>query len=446
MKAAGRTATAVGLAAALVFAGGIGLFRGSVDAGTSATRVDVRAGDPAILTPAIGAASLEVSILALQERVRAVPSDARALAQLGLAYVAQARVTADPSWYPKAEGVLSASLRLNDQDNVEAVLGEGALALARHDFEVALRLGHRAQRLNPYDADVYGVIGDAELELGRYDLAFDTFQTMVDTKPELASYARVSYARELLGDIAGALDAMQMAFDAAGSQADAAWAAFQLGELEWNRGNVRAARTWYERGLELDPGYVPNAAGLAKVAWASGDTGLAIERYTDVVARYPSVEYVSALGDLYATTGRDDLAAQQYAVVEATRQLQQANGVNVDLEVALFDADHGDPAGALEAARAEWARRQSVHVADAYAWALYANGEFARAATLSHRALELGTRNAAFLFHAGMIERALGDDAEALRLLYRARALNPNFSILHAPIVERVVADLGTGR
>ena len=155
---------------------------------------------------------------------------------------------------------------------------------------------------------------------------------------------------------------------------------------------------------------------------------------------------MSALGDLYATTGRDELAAQQYAVVEATRQLQQANGVNVDLEVALFDADHGDPAGALQAARAEWARRQSVHVADAYAWALFANGEFAQAARLSHRALELGTRNAAFLFHAGMIERALGDDAAALRLLRRARDLNPNFSIIHASTVERVVTVPGSGR
>jgi tetratricopeptide (TPR) repeat protein len=267
---------------------------------------------------------------------------------------------------------------------------------------------------------------------------------MVDTKPELASYSRVSYARELLGDVAGAIDAMEMAFDAAGTPSDGAWAAYQLGELEWNRGDVAAAKAWYERGLQLDARYVPNEAGLAKVAWANGDTDLAIQRYTDVVARYPSVEFVSALGDLYSTLGEDELADEQYAVVQATRQLQQANGVNTDLEVALFDADHGDPHDAVAAARAEWARRHSIHVADAYAWALYMDGDAKSAAPLSRFALHLGTRNASFLFHAGMIDRALGDRAEALRLLRQALALNPNFSILHASTAERVVSALET--
>jgi tetratricopeptide (TPR) repeat protein len=290
------------------------------------------------------------------------------------------------------------------------------------------------------------VIGDAQLELGRYDDAFATFQTMVDTRPDLASYARVSYARELLGDVGGAVAAMRRAFDAAGSPPDAAWAAHQLGELELGRGRVGAAAAWFRRGTELDPAAAPCLAGLAKVAWARGDVELAIDRYEETVARLPSVEYTAALGDLYAATGRGELAEERYAVVEATRALAEANGVNVDLEVALFDADHGRPRAALAAARAEWSRRRSVHVADAYAWALYVNGRHERAARLADRALELGTRNAAFLFHAGMIERALGRDGSALRLLREALATNPHFSILHAAIAERVLAGLEAAR
>ena len=144
--------------------------------------------------------------------------------------------------------------------------------------------------------------------------------------------------------------------------------------------------------------------------------------------------------------GRDDLAGEQYAVVEATRAIARANGVNVDLEIALFDADHGDPEGALAAAEAEWARRDSVHVADAYAWALYASGRYDEAARISKRALELGTRNAVFLFHAGMIERARGHDGAARRLLRRAVTTNPNFSILYATTAERALAELEAGR
>lgn len=438
-----RRAVKVGItaivAAALLVAGAVVNLRG---AATPDRTFATATSSSALLGPAVGPGSLESSIAALQSRLRLVPDDSRGYASLGLAYVVQARVTADPAWYPKAEGALRESIRLRENENFEALLGLGVLALARHDFAAALDRGREAEALNPHSADVYGVVGDALLELGRYEEALDAFQTMVDTRPSLASYARVSYARELLGDVRGAIDAMGRAYDAAGTLTDEAWAAYQLGELEFGRGDVDAAAGWFESGLERAPDYVPNLAGLAKVAWAEGDVELAIDRYGDVVAAYPSVEYVSALGDLYATSGREDLAQEQYAVVEATRALAEANGVNVDLEIALFDADHGDSESALAAAEAEWARRQSVHVADAYAWALYASGRYDEAARIVGRALELGTRNASFLFHAGLIERARGNDVAALLLLRRALATNPNFSILYAQSAERALAEL----
>jgi tetratricopeptide (TPR) repeat protein len=440
MTVAGRATVTVVVAACLLLVGGVGLFRGGGDDPSARP-----AGTPSssgLLLPAAGTGTLESSIAALQDRLRELPEDWRGYASLGLAYVAQARVAADPSYYPRAEEVLRRSLRINGRDNVDAVLGLGALALARHDFEAALELGRRAEALGP-SADAYGVIGDALLELGRHDEAFEAFQAMVDTRPGLASYARVSYARELLGDVSGAIEAMRLAFDAAGSPADAAWAAQQLGELSWGTGDVREAAAWYERGTDLDPSFVPNHAGLAKVAWARGDSDLAIERYAEVVARYPAAEHLIALGDLYATTGRPELAERQYAVVRATAELANANGVNVDLELALFDADHGDPRSALVAAEAEWERRTSVHVADAYAWALYANGRFEAAAALSERALELGGRDATFLFHAGMIRAELGDAAAARALLGEALDRNPHFSILLVGTAERTLAELG---
>ena len=443
MRAIGKAAAVTAMTVALLVAGAAVFVRGTGVAVDPAAR---RTSSSALLLPTTNAGSLDGEIASLQQRLREIPDDWRGFAQLGLAYVAQARVTADPSWYPKADGVLRRSLRLQPDENVDGALGIGALDLARHDFAAALREGRRASDLNPYSADAYGLIGDALLELGRYDRAFEAFQTMVDTRPDLASYARVAYARELVGDVPGAERAMRMAFDAAGTPSDSAWTAYQLGELAFGSGDVGSARGWYARGLNTDPAYVPNLAGLAKVAWARGDDELAIARFTEVVARYPSAEFVGALADLYRATEKPALADRQEAVVAAMHDLATANGVNVDLELALFDADHGDPEGALAAARAEWARRQSVHVADAYAWALYANGRYQRASTFAERALALGTRSALFLFHAGMIRLELGDEVGARRYLSDAVATNPNFSILHAADAGRVLARLETGR
>jgi tetratricopeptide (TPR) repeat protein len=447
MRTIGKTVTAAAIAVALLVGGAI-VFGPTADepAGDLLGRSVSNRSASALLAPVVSAGSLDGTIASLQDRLRAVPDDWRSSASLGLAYVAQARVTGDPSWYPKAEGVLARSLRVNADDNVEGLLGLGMLDLARHDFSAALRRGRRAAALDPHGAEAYGVIGDALLELGRYDRAFDAFQTMVDTRPDLSSYARVAYARELVGDIRGAERAMRMAFDAAGTPADAAWTAYQLGELAFGSGDVRSARGWYARGRDFDPSYVPNLAGLAKVAWARGDDVLAVERFSDVVSRYPSAEFVAALADLYRATGRQALAEQQEDVVRAMHELASESGVNGDLELALFDADHGDPAGARAAARAEWARRQSVHVADAYAWALYANGRYAHASALSERALALGTRNALFLFHAGMIRLELGDERGAARYLSAALATNPNFSIQHADAAAMTLARLEAGR
>jgi tetratricopeptide (TPR) repeat protein len=439
-----RTVTAaitVALTATLVVGGAIVLRPGG---GSSTAAGSTPFPEPAaLLARRGGGVSLETQIAGLQERLRDVPRDWTGFAALGIAYVAQARTTGDPSLYPKAEGALATSIRLHDRDNEDALLGLGALALARHDFDGALRFGRRASEVDPFGADAYGVIGDALLELGRYEQAFEAFQTMVDTRPDLASYARVSYARELQGDVRGAVRAMTLAFDAAATPGDAAWAAFQLGELAFGSGDVAGAASWYRRGLDLDPSFVPNLAGTAKVAWARGELRLAIDRYREVTARYPTPEFVVALADLYRVTGRDELADEQEAVVRALHELANGNGVNADLEIAVFDADHGEARTALRDARAEWSRRRSVHVADALAWALYANGRYEPAAAYSDRALRLGTENATFLFHAGMIRLALGNEDAARSFLRRAVAVNPNFSILHADTAERALARLG---
>jgi tetratricopeptide (TPR) repeat protein len=436
MTRTARTLTTCVVGVALFLAGAVGVLHRP---GPTREPANPSVAPDALLHP-VGA--IDGTIASLQSRLRQVPGDWQAAASLGLAYVQQARVTADPSYYPKAGAVLRSALSVHPEDNASAYLGLAALAAARHDFAGALRDGDRARRIDPKSGAVYGVIGDALLELGRYRDAFATFQTMVDTQPGLSSYARVSYARELRGDIRGATRAMIAAREVAGSPQDAAWAAFQLGELAWNAGDVPEASHRYHEASQLDPTWVPPSAGLAKVAWARGHLRAAITLYRDVVARYPAPEHVVALGDLLKIAGDREGAERQYDLARAEASLFRANGVNVDLEIALFDADHGRQRAAVTAARAEWRRRTSVHVADAYGWALHAAGRNEQALRLADRALALGTRSALFHYHRGMIEVALGRAVAARADLRTALSINPSFSILGAPIARAVLARL----
>jgi tetratricopeptide (TPR) repeat protein len=443
VRQAGRIGTAAALAVAAFLLAGVGLFRGVV----AQTPPSPRRPDAAALSrPAVASGTLQQELVSLQEHLRAAPTDWRGFASLGLAYVQEARITADPSYYPKAEAALRRSLRLNSNDNHVAPIGMAALASARHDFARALAWGQKAKAIDPYDASVYGAIGDAQVELGRYRAAVATFQRMIDLRPDLSSWARVSYARELMGDVPGAIDAMRRAKVYGSDPADAAWASNQLGELFFGQGHLGRAAVSYRQGAMLDPSFVPPFAGLAKVAWARGDVRQAISRYRDVVARYPLPEYVIALGDLYRLTGRTALAAQQDGLLRTEETLLAANGVNLDLEQATFDASHGDPAGGLAAAEGEWARRHSVSVADAMAWALHENGRDAEAARMADFAMHLGTKSAAFAFHAGMIQRSLGHPDRARTLLQRAHTLNPWFSIEYARVLHRALARLGPER
>ena len=432
MSRLAKIATIAFIAISVFLAGGIGLFR-SIDSEPDPAPAAAAPVDPdLVVSPSTSTGSLSAQISALQLRVEEYPDDWQSLAGLGLAFVQQARITVDPSYYPRAEAALERSLELRSKDNSGALVGMAALNAARHDFKTSLDWAERALEQSPNSADALAVVGDAQLELGRYDQAFDSYQRMVDTLPDLTSYSRVSYARELLGDSPGAVEAMEAARNVAGTPADIAWTSFQLGELAFNDGRIADAAREYRRGSQADETFVENLAGLAKVAWARGNRDEAIERYEQVVTRLPLPEHVIALGDAYEAIGDDEAAAQRYEIVRVEQQLLTSNGVNTDLELALFDADHGRPEAALRAARAEWERRHSVHVADALAWALYANDRPEEALRYATRALSLGTQNASFLYHAAMIRLALGDREEARALLAEAIDTNPYFSIQHA--------------
>ena len=394
--------------------------------------------DAATVPLASGLAETDAALLPrLQEQVRENPRDVRGLGLLGLAYQQRARETGDPTYYTKSDGVLRRALRYAPNDLLSTT-GLGSLALSRHRFRAALALGRRAVALSPSTARGYGVLGDALLELGHYRQAFATFDRMVSIKPSLSSYARISYARELIGDVRGAAVAMRLAIDAAVGQPEAlAWSHTQLGKLFWSQGRIVAAAREYRSALAVRRGYVYALDGLAQVEAARGRVWAAIVLEQRAVDGIPLPQFVASLGDLDQLSGHNVAARKQYALIGAIRRLLRANGVKTDLETALFDVDHAIRLPqALSLARAARADRPSIDGDDVLAWALTRNGRCAEALPYSKRALRLGTLDATKLFHRGMVERCLGHP-DAQRWFRRALTLNPHFSVLWAPVAKR---------
>jgi tetratricopeptide (TPR) repeat protein len=324
--------------------------------------------------------------------------------------------------------------------------GKAALAAARHDFGGALRLARRSNAINSYNSVTKGMLVDALVELGRYDQAFRAVQRMVNLKPGVPSYTRVSYTYELRGNLAGARYAMRRALDVAYSSDDRAFALFQLGELAWNAGDLDAASRLYGQGLREAPDFIPPLDGRAKVEAARGETAKALRDYRTVVQRFPSPVYVSEYVDLLTSLGRHRQASRQDQLIRAQQRILRAAGVNLDLELALYDATHGRPEQALKAAARAWHARRSVFVEDAYAWALHVNGRDRAALTHARGAARLHTRSALFAYHRGMIEKSLGMRGSAIKSLRRALAINPYFSPLQAPQARRALAALTRNR
>ena len=393
----------------------------------------------------VAVGSTDARIRALQSALRSEPKNPNGYASLGNAYLQKSRDSGDSAYYRRAQVAFSEALNQAPR-NAGALAGMGTLALARHDFRGGLRYGKAALAEAPGVARVYGVIVDAQVELGRYDDAARSLQRMVDLKPNLDSYARVSYFRELNGDLDGALEAMKLAVSAGGDVAEnVAYVQTLLGNLEFERGRLGSARRSYRTALVRFPGYPAAEAGLAKLEAARGDLAGAITRYRGLIPRAPVPEYVVALGEAELAAGRARAARAHFALVAEQYRLMQRNGENTDTEAALFEATHGKSSRAVKLGRRGYAAAPSVRSADSLGWALTSAGRPDRGLAFAQRALRLGSKDPSFLYHAGIAARDAGREQLARKYLTRALEATPHFSPLHAPRARRALRELAAG-
>jgi tetratricopeptide (TPR) repeat protein len=384
-------------------------------------------------------ADLEATIAALDARLAREGANGAVAARLADALMRQARVASNPGLAVRAEDALRKALDA-EPDHYEATRMLGTVLLSQHRFRDAIETAERASRIDPRDAWNFGVLGDAHLELGAYDSAFDAFDRMMRLRPSAAVYARTAYAREIQGDLEGALRLMQMAADATGPNdpESQAWHYAQVGDLYFQLGRVDDAAREYGRADFTFPQHPFAAAGLARVAAARGALPEALDRYRALMARTPTPELAARIGEIESRLGHAAAAERSFSLAE--------NGWRYDTPeptlLARLLAGRGRAEDALAAAERAAAVRRDIFTMDALAWASFAAGRLDEARRASEQALRTGTRDRTILYHAAAIASKAGDRARARELAGRALAGHPDFDPLLGPEARTLLASL----
>lgn len=419
------------LAAIVVFAG----------SGCAPLKVDSKPVDPKPVDPRHEQMAADPEAATILSRIDKAPAPT-GYNQLAALYMRRARSTGDFSLNAKAEEAVKKA-RAAAPDDVTARKFEASLALTFHRFSEALELGQKLQADLPDDAFVYGVLTDANVELGNYEAAIDAGQRMIDLKPNMASYARVGHLRSLHGDTNGAIQQYTLAARTADPMDKEAqsWCLTQLGDELFKSGDYPKAEKVYDEALQNFPKYYLSLAGKGRVRAAQGDLDATERILSEMNTRIPNVENTVLLGDVYSKIGDPEKAQEQYELVEI---IEQKLGVKNDQKrLALMWADHGIKLDeALAIAKGEYAERTDIFTADVLAWCLYKTGNLTDAKTAISAAMRLKTKDARILYHAGMIERGLGNASEALRLLSLALNLNPAFDIIQADSAKQALSEL----
>jgi tetratricopeptide (TPR) repeat protein len=385
--------------------------------------------------------STDQAIRLFQARSRSNPSDVVSLTILGEFLTLKARESGDPASYEPAEEALrDAVMKAPGYTRARTSL---AVALCgRHKFGDAFELARRVSESNPGNVTALAALGDAQLGLGRYAEAEATYRKLLSRSDEPATLARMAHLAELKGQIDEARDLLRRAAAAerkAGGAQEAAWYEVRLGELALGAGRLDEAERAFRGVLKELPEHRDATANLGKVVAARGDHAAAIALLEKSLTQAAEPSVLADLGLLYLKVGRNDLANQTFERLEQTAQRHP----EFRRDLARYYAEQGRQTHrAVELARQDLAARPDVDGHDTLAWALYKDGRPEEAAQVMAQALKLGTQDATLFYHAGMIDRRLGETARARTWLGRALALNPHFSLRDADEARQALAAL----
>ena len=377
------------------------------------------------------------AIEGLLATIKSNPDNYKAKLSLAQAYIQEARVTGDHGYYDKAALDLLDDVIENDPKNFDALCCKATVLLSQHHFADGLVVANKALPLNPYSAFIYGLMCDANVELGNYPEAVKMCDKMIAARPDIRSYARVSYLREIHGDLPGAIQACKMAV-AAGYPGleQSEWTRMILAHLYENTGHLDSAEYEYRTALNDRPDYAFAIAGIGRMEKAKGNYKEAIADYEKAKKDIVEYSFSDELTDLYALNNEPDKSKKSaQEVIDMLSPLPNADqttsshGHYADKELAYAYLKLNDTANALKHAMLEYDRRpQNIDVCEAVAWVNYKKGDFKTANTMINTALRTNCQNPVLLCHAGLIKIKAGEKEKGVELIKKALANNPFIS------------------
>ena len=363
------------------------------------------------------------------------PKDSKSAIALASLYVQEGRITGNYIYYDAAAMKYINNVLENEPDNFQALTLKSLLYMSQHHFADGLAIAEKAQKLNPYNGLIYGLLVDGNVEMGNYTAAVRNSDSMVSIRPDIRSYSRISYLREIYGDYPGAIEAMKLAVSA-GGQGDepTEWTRIQLARLYENTGDLKNAEMHYMIAIEERPGYGYATAGLGHIAMANKDYSKAIayyEKSAEVLKDYAIQEQLSQLYRLNGNTKKADNLLSN--IIEGMNKdgkkgdQDESIGHYADRELAYAYLLQNDNENALKHALIEYGRRpDNIDVNQTVAWVYYKMKEYDKALPYIKVALKTNCKNPILLCTAGLIYSKTNQRDLAKLTLEEAMKNNPN--------------------
>jgi tetratricopeptide (TPR) repeat protein len=377
--------------------------------------------------PGLGLSPAEQSIAEARQAITANPAQYQGYNVLAAALIRRAQKTSDASFYAQAEAAIKKSLQLVP-DNFETEKIRASILLGKRDFPAALDAAQALNKRVPDDVMVYGLLTDANVELGNYKDAEVAAQWMLNLRPgNLPALTRAANLRELFGDAEGAYELMELALQSTspGDVEERASLLIQMGHLRLASGSADAAEKLLGQATTLSPNNPAALVDLARIRMARKQFAEAV---TFLEERYRGVSRAENLYDLAEAlelAGRHEEAKRAFGDFETKALAESSNRDNSNRKLVFYYADKVRmPAKALEVAKQEFQWRHDVFTLDAYAWALHVNGQDAEARRQIETALAVGIRDASLFRHAAEIATKMGDTSVAEVYLKQLADLN----------------------
>jgi tetratricopeptide (TPR) repeat protein len=374
------------------------------------------------------------AIEGLLSAIEADPENYKAKLNLAQAYIQEARVTGDHAYYDGAALDLLNDVIENEPKNFDALCCKATVLLSQHHFSDGLIVARQALPLNPNSAFIYGLMCDANVELGNYPEAVKMTDKMISIRPDIRSYARISYLREIHGEMNGAIAACKLAVSAGYPGLEQTeWTRMILAHLYESTGRLDTAEYEYRTALKERPDYAFAIAGLGKIEKAKGNYKDAIAYYEKAKSLITEYSFSDELTDLYRLNNekeKADASAQQVidmlSPVANADESSSSHGHYADKELAYAYLKVNDTDNALKHALIEYERRpENIDVCETLAWVNYKKGDFSNANIMINKALRTNSKNPVLLCRAGLIKIKAGEKEKGIDLIRTGLNANP---------------------